>query len=97
MIELPKAFIEEMKELLGEEYPAYLATYERPVRQGLRINLQKLTQEKWEALDPFGCEPVPWIQNGYYTEKEEGEEKGFGPSRHPIIMPAFIIYRSPAL
>ena len=83
MIELPKAFIEEMKELLGEEYPAYLATYERPVRQGLRINLQKLTQEKWEALDPFGCEPVPWIQNGYYTEKEEGEEKGFGPSRHP--------------
>ena len=34
MIELPKAFIEEMKELLGEEYPAYLATYERPVRQG---------------------------------------------------------------
>ena len=61
MIELPKAFIEEMKELLGEEYPAYLATYERPVRQGLRINLQKLIQEKWEALDPFGCEPVPWI------------------------------------
>ena len=53
MIELPKAFTDEMKELLGEEYPAYLATYERPVRQGLRINSRKLTREKWEAIDPF--------------------------------------------
>ena len=96
MIELPKAFIEEMKELLGEEYPAYLATYERPVRQGLRINLQKLTQEKWEALDPFGCEPVPWIQNGYYTEKEEGEEKGFGPSRHPYYYAGLYYIQEPS-
>lgn len=96
MIELPKAFIEEMKELLGEEYPAYLATYERPVRQGLRINLQKLTQEKWEALDPFGCEPVPWIQNGYYMEKEEGEEKGFGPSRHPYYYAGLYYIQEPS-
>lgn len=96
MIELPKAFIEEMKELLGEEYPAYLATYERPVRQGLRINLRKLTQEKWEALDPFGCEPVPWIQNGYYTEKEEGEEKGFGPSRHPYYYAGLYYIQEPS-
>ena len=96
MIELPKAFTEEMKELLGEEYPAYLATYERPVRQGLRINLQKLTQEKWEALDPFGCEPVPWIQNGYYTEKEEGEEKGFGPSRHPYYYAGLYYIQEPS-
>ena len=96
MIELPKAFTEEMKELLGEEYPAYLATYERPVRQGLRINLRKLTQEKWEALDPFGCEPVPWIQNGYYTEKEEGEEKGFGPSRHPYYYAGLYYIQEPS-
>ena len=96
MIELPKAFIEEMKELLGEEYPAYLATYERSVRQGLRINLRKLTQEKWEALDPFGCEPVPWIQNGYYTEKEEGEEKGFGPSRHPYYYAGLYYIQEPS-
>lgn len=96
MIELPKAFTEEMKELLGEEYPAYLATYERPVRQGLRINLRKLTQEKWEALDPFGCEPVPWIQNGYYTKKEEGEEKGFGPSRHPYYYAGLYYIQEPS-
>lgn len=96
MIELPKAFKEEMKELLGEEYPAYLATYEQPVRQGLRINSWKLTKKKWEVLDPFGCHQVPWIENGYYTEKEEGAEKGKGPSRHPYYYAGLYYIQEPS-
>ena len=51
MIELPKAFIEEMKELLGEEYPAYLATYERPVRQGAA---DKFTETDTGKMGGFG-------------------------------------------
>ena len=96
MIELPKAFTDEMKELLVEEYPAYLATYERPVRQGLRINSRKLTREKWEAIDPFGCRPVPWTENGYYADKKEGEEKGFGPSRHPYYYAGLYYIQEPS-
>ena len=47
-------------------------------------------------MDPFGCEPVPWIQNGYYTEKEEGEEKGFGPSRHPYYYAGLYYIQEPS-
>ena len=77
MIELPIAFREEMKELLGEEYPAYLAAYERPVRQGFRLNSRKLTKEKWESINPFGGERVPWTQNGYYIENEDRNQKTY--------------------
>ena len=79
MIELPKKFKEEMKELLGEEYPVYLATYDQPVRQGLRFNSRKLTKEKWEAMDPFGSQPVPWTKNGYFVEKEKDKEEPYTP------------------
>ncbi|HJC09885.1 MAG TPA: RsmB/NOP family class I SAM-dependent RNA methyltransferase [Candidatus Blautia merdigallinarum] len=96
MIELPKEFKEEMKGLLGEEYPAYLATYDRPVRQGLRFNSRKLTKEKWEAMDPFGSQPVPWTENGYFIEKEQGEEKGFGPSRHPYYYAGLYYIQEPS-
>lgn len=96
MIELPKAFKEEMKELLGEEYSAYLDTYERPVRQGLRFNSHKLSREDWEVLNPFQGERVPWTENGYYTEKEQGEEKGYGPSRHPYYYAGLYYIQEPS-
>lgn len=96
MIELPKKFKEEMKELLGEEYPVYLATYDQPVRQGLRFNSRKLTKEKWEAMDPFGSQPVPWTKNGYFVEKEKGEEKGAGPSGHPYYYAGLYYIQEPS-
>ena len=96
MIELPIAFREEMKELLGEEYPAYLAAYERPVRQGFRLNSRKLTKEKWESINPFGGERVPWTQNGYYIENEWGKEKGVSPSRHPYYYAGLYYIQEPS-
>ena len=96
MIELPKKFKEEMKELLGEGYPVYLATYDQPVRQGLRFNSRKLTKEKWEAMDPFGSQPVPWTKNGYFVEKEKGEEKGAGPSGHPYYYAGLYYIQEPS-
>lgn len=65
---LPEAFLEEMKRMLKEEYPAFLASYETPVCHGLRVNTQKVTTEEWEAISPFSLEPVEWIENGYYIE-----------------------------
>ena len=96
MIELPRAFKEEMKALLGEEYPAYLSIYERPVRQGFRLNSRKLTKEKWESIDPFGGERVPWTENGYYIENEWGKEKGISPSRHPYYYAGLYYIQEPS-
>ena len=34
-MELPSNYLEEMKELLGDQYEAYLASFEQKTRQGL--------------------------------------------------------------
>ena len=48
---LPSNYLEEMKELLGDQYEAYLASFEQKTRQGLRVNTAKITPElKQNAL-----------------------------------------------
>ncbi len=69
MIRLPDAFLTEMKQLLGEEYPAFLQSYEEPSRHGLRWNSLKIRKEQWEEKSPFLLEPVPWIHNGCLYDK----------------------------
>lgn len=95
MINLPKAYEEEMRSLLGTEYEDYLETYHHPVRQGLRFNPYKLTKEEWEAITPFGCVQVPWVKNGYYIQAEKGEE-GPGPSRHPYYFAGLYYIQEPS-
>lgn len=65
---LPEHFLSQMKDFLGEEYEAWLASYDRPPVQGLRINRRKLSPEEWEAISPYGTCRVPWTENGYYCD-----------------------------
>ena len=68
--ELPERFLQDMEKLLGAaEYPAFLASYERPVRSGIRINTRKLTPEQFKDRAAFAVEQIPWIPNGYYYEE----------------------------
>lgn len=61
---LPQAFLQRMEEQLGEEYPAFLESFNRPRAVGLRANPLK------GALPPlpFGLEPVPWARGGYWYD-----------------------------
>lgn len=45
-MELPQVFRKKMKNLLGEEYEAFLESYDREREQGLRLNLLKTDREK---------------------------------------------------
>ena len=38
MVQLPEAFCERMRQLLGDQYEAFAASYERERVQGLRLN-----------------------------------------------------------
>ena len=58
---LPAAFLERMKRLLGDEYEAFLASYDRPRNTGLRLNPRKAA-----GAPPFCAERVPWERNGFY-------------------------------
>ena len=35
---LPQAFLDRMEQMLGEEYPAFLQSYEKERYQALRVN-----------------------------------------------------------
>ncbi len=64
----PPLFEKRMQELLGEEYEAFLASYDRPRNVGLRLN--PLKTETPPDLSEFGLEPVGWAEHGYYYNKE---------------------------
>ena len=61
---LPELFLERMKKQLGEEYPAFLQSLERPRAVALRFNPLK---GEIPGL-PFVKEPVPWEAMGFYYD-----------------------------
>jgi len=54
MVNLPEVFLERMKDMLGDEYEAFLACYEEAPEKGIRLNTLKCTEEK--LLASFGSE-----------------------------------------
>lgn len=79
-IELPEAFLRRMKEMLGEDYNAFVASYGEDRTHGLRLNTRKVPLDSAEAdklRAQFQLEPVPWCKAGYYYAEEAK------PGRHP--------------
>ncbi len=63
---LPQAFLDRMKQQLGDEFPAFLVSLERPRAVALRFNPLK---GKAPQL-PFVGENVPWEPEGFYYDPE---------------------------
>ena len=63
---LPEQFLERMKDQLGADYPAFLASLERPRAVALRFNPLK---GKRPSL-PFVGQSVPWEPLGYYYDPD---------------------------
>lgn len=71
---LPEEFLQRMQIQLGEEYPAFLESLERPRAVALRFN-----PLKGESPDlPFVLDSVDWEPNGYYYDPESR------PGLHPL-------------
>ena len=64
---LPQAFLSRMQTLLGEEYAAFLTSYEQPRNKGLRFH--PLKTGVFPPL-PFLREPVPWEPCGFYLDPQ---------------------------
>lgn len=75
---LPADFQTRMQSMLGPEYPSFLASYEKPRRNGLRINSQKISPEDFQKISPFPLEPIPWTQNGFFYPPDAH------PAQHPF-------------
>ena len=63
---LPEQFLQRMKNQLGDEYPAFLESLERPRAVALRLNPLK---KEPEGLT-FVQQPVPWEEKGYYYDPD---------------------------
>lgn len=89
-MKLPAAFEEKMRSLLGEEYEAYLESYDLPKYQGLRINTLKISLEEWEKLSPFLLhKKVPWCKEGFYYTKAK-------PTKHPLYYAGLYYVQEPS-
>ncbi|MGL4361951.1 MAG: RsmF rRNA methyltransferase first C-terminal domain-containing protein [Cellulosilyticaceae bacterium] len=89
-MKLPEKFEEKMKNLLGETYDEYKASYDLPKYQGIRINTLKLNIEEWEKINPFDdLEPVPWCNEGFYYTNST-------PTKHPFYYAGLYYVQEPS-
>ena len=63
---LPEAFLKRIEQQLGQEYPQFLRSLERPRAVALRLNPLKGARPQL----PFVQNPVPWEPEGYYYAPE---------------------------
>ena len=90
MADLPQSFLDSMKEILGEDYEAFLAGFDGQRQYGLRVNTLKMNLEEFERIAPFHLKKVPWISNGYFYEAEDV------PARHPFYSAGLYYLQEPS-
>lgn len=88
---LPSAFEEKMKKLLGSEFETYLSCYEEPRYYGLRVNTNKISSEDFAKIAPFSIRPIPWIENGFYYDGEKDM-----PAKHPYYFAGLYYLQEPS-
>ncbi len=80
-----------MEMMLGDEFEAFLASYESAHLCGLRSNSLKISPSAFEKLNLFNLKRIPWIENGFYTSV--GEDT---PSKHPLYYAGVYYIQEPS-
>ncbi|MCI0519938.1 MAG: RsmB/NOP family class I SAM-dependent RNA methyltransferase [Chloroflexi bacterium] len=78
---LPPLFLEKMRRLLAQEYPAFLASYDLPPSAGLRVNTLKISPAAFQAISPFPLSPLPWAAEGFILSATPAQPPS--PGKHP--------------
>lgn len=74
---LPDKYLQEMKDLLKDDFDSYLNSFDNEPVSSIRINNHKISNEDFMKISPFELEKVDWIHNGFYIKDEEK------PGKHP--------------
>lgn len=88
---LPVAFTEKMKLLLGEEFEDYIKCYDEGRLYGLRVNTKKITVEEFKKICPFEIRPIPWIENGFYYDGDKVQA-----AKHPYYFAGLYYLQEPS-
>lgn len=89
-MELPEKFCEEMKRILGDEYPDYLASLNEERKYGLRVNTAKISPEEFEKIAPFPVTRIPYVDNGFYYDSS------IQPAKHPYYFAGLYYLQDPS-
>ena len=87
---LPQAFLDRMKDMLQDDYDAFLQAYDQPRTYGLRVNTAKISCEEFEKIVPFEVKKIPWISNGYFYRED------VRPSRCPLYQSGLYYLQEPS-
>ena len=103
-MKLPEVFTSRMKDMLGDEYDAFIASFDEPSVKGIRINTSKVEPSGYagivSALEP-SVRQVPWTSCGYYSESESSGKDPYYhagvyyPQDPSAMLPAQIIAAKP--
>lgn len=89
-MDLPIKYQNAMKELLKDDFDAYMESFNDSRLYGLRINTLKITPEEFLKISPFKLKPVPWIENGFYFSEEDK------PAKHPYYFAGLYYIQEPS-
>jgi NOL1/NOP2/sun family putative RNA methylase len=99
-VPIPPLFLERMKDLLGEEFPAFSESLNAVPKSGLRVNTLKLTPEQFQTLSPFALgEKVPWCPSAFALTPNPSPITGRGevrPGLHPYHLAGLYYLQDPS-
>ncbi|MDF2721618.1 MAG: methyltransferase [Paenibacillus sp.] len=98
MTALPSAYIEQIRELLGEQAEPFLQSYQEARAYGLRLNplkLGPLSEDERKRVTKqirqlFGLTPVRWCETGYYYDEATK------PGKHPFHHAGLLYIQEPS-
>lgn len=81
-MEIPKLFLERMRESLGSGYGAFAESLQKDEVKALRLNVLKNVRSLPKELEiSWHFEKVPWEERGFYYQ---ADENAVPPGKHPL-------------
>ena len=90
MIKLPDEYLNNMKELLQDEYNDYLDSFSSNRVYGLRVNTNKISVKDFLKINPFNLTPIPWTDDGFYYDENDT------PTKHPYYYAGLYYIQEPS-
>lgn len=89
MKQLPTPFLKRMESLLGDDFSAFLKSYDEPPVKSFRVNTRKISVGDFEEICDFSHSKIPYCETGFYTDIEK-------PGNHPFHHAGMIYMQDPA-
>ncbi len=89
MKKLPIPFLNRMKLILGDEFPAFEQALNAEAVKAFRVNTEKLSVSDFEKIDIFSNGKIPYCDTGFYMDYEK-------PGNHPYHHAGIIYIQEPA-